>query len=125
MGPHKNGKFFTAQALTSIGTVNSDTVQGDAEGAEVEIQVNTAFTTAAAGTLQLALMECATVGGSYTEVLKSKVYAVSELTKSAKEPLLRMAVPRDRLAFLRLDAIIATGAMTAGKIDAYLINRQL
>jgi hypothetical protein len=125
MGPHASEVFFDNVAFTSTGDTVSNTIQGDADGAEVEIWVHTPFTTSASGTLQFTLKECATVGGSYTDVLKTKAYAVSELAKSQKEPLIRFSVPRGRLAFLELVATVATGAMTAGSVDAHLINRQL
>jgi hypothetical protein len=122
---HAKGMYFDNTSFAAgPSDITSDTVQGDAESAEVEVYVSTAFVTADAATLTLKLKECATVGGSYTDVLVTKAYSAAELAKSGKDPLIRIAIPRGLKAFTEIVGTIGTGTFSAGKLHAYLVNRQ-
>lgn len=126
MQPHAKGVYLNGVSFAAgPSTIVSDTVQGDAEGADLEIYVEEAAATADGATLTIKLKECATVGGSYTDVLTSKVFTAAQLAKSGKEPLLRFSIPKGLLAFTEVTLTIGTGTFSAGKLNAYLVNRQV
>jgi hypothetical protein len=126
MQPHAKGVYSdNVSCAAGPSTIVSDTIQGDAEGAEVEVFVSEAFATADSATLTIKFKQCATVGGSYTDVLLTRAYSASELAKSGVEPLLRFSVPKGLQAFTELTYTIGTGTFSAGKIHAHLVNRSI
>lgn len=131
--------FSDDVALTSTGTTYSDVINtkdsslrtsGDAPigvGADIgkgnyiplNVQVTETFTTSASGTLTVTLQTATDEAfTSPVDLMVSPTNGVSALPAGKK--ILPQVVPYGSLGFLRLKYVVATGAMTAGKITASL-----
>jgi hypothetical protein len=119
--------FSTAQAETTQAAHDSDDVVdlriananlGAGTPKWLVVTVNTTFTSGGAGTLTVALQDCATVGGSYATVIAGEAHALASLVKGFK--LLCIPLPAEHARFLKLVYTIGGAAMTAGAVDAYI-----
>lgn len=123
-----NGIFSDAQAFTAqeaaVSTNVVDCGTSDANlgknGMRIVVRVNTTFTSAGAATLTVKLEDCATAGGSYTELSQGEAYALAALAKGVE--LLEVGLPAQHLRYLRCSYTVATADMTAGAVDAYMVE---
>lgn len=125
--------FSSAQALTSTGTTASTnvidlTTARDLEPSdpplEIYVAIDTVFTSGGAGTLQV-LVQGSTDNSTWTTMAGSVAHAVADLTPVGRV-LLAMSLPGPSGAqanprYIRLAYVIATAAMTAGAVDAYMV----
>ena len=119
-----NAQTITASAAATAGTNVWDTEAADSNlGAGTPVwvicRVSTAFTTASAGdTLIADLEQCATSGGTYTDLLKSATFTVGQLVKGFN--VLTAGLPAKHLRYLRFNYNYASGSgFTAGAVNAY------
>lgn len=119
--------FSLAQALTSTGDTASTNVYDTGAAADIGngqqelftfIRVGTAFTSGGAGTLQLVLQDSAD-NSSWADIEVSPVYALAALT--VNKILRQGRIPVGTRRYLRVAYRIATAAMTAGTVDAYIV----
>jgi len=126
-------EFSAAQAIATQ-TANDSTnildlgANGDSlvKRGVVHVQVNTAFATSASGTLTVTIQTCATVGGSYTTLWTSAAaIAVGTLVAGYKiTGKDGIPLPSGVLRYLKVVYTVNTGAMSAGKCDAWLSNAE-
>lgn len=126
-------ELSAAQALTSTGsTVSTNVIDlgaardiGYPNGRRIAVHcaVNTTFTSGGAGTLQVQV-QGSTDNSTFYTMAESMAYALAALVQGARllsidlpGPGAGQAVPR----YLRINYVIGTAAMTAGKVDAYLV----
>lgn len=126
MPRHNLQQFLSInQALTSIGTTistNSFDTQASRDMAgfkiPMEVYVGTRFTSAGAATLTVRITTSAD-NSTFTDLVKTKTYALSELTAGAKL-YNTQSLPQGCKRYVRVEYDIATAAMTAGTIFADL-----
>ena len=96
----------------------NETALGEEENLRLVCHVTTTF---AGGTsLAIELKQCATVGGSYTVLAVSDVYAQAELVAGTKIFDIGLPCTHQRYLALNFDD---TGEFTGGKITAYITAR--
>jgi len=115
--------YSDAQAITSVGNTDSTNIidqlsAGDAyESMFITIQVETAFTSAGAGTLAVNLLIDSDVAfGTATTVPLVAATALANLTDG--KVLFKGRVPFGMKRYRKLQYVVGTAAMTGGKIDA-------
>lgn len=120
-----DAQAITASAATTVGTDVLDTeVAASNIGGGTPIwlvcRVSTAFTTDSAGNTLIAdLEQCATSGGTYTDLLKSPTFTTGQLVKGFD--VLTVPLPIDNLRYLRMNYNYASGSgFTAGALNAFL-----
>ncbi len=117
----------TSTTVLGVGQVR-DIGIGDDPAMKLLVQVGTAFTTSASGTLAVALQgaidTAAGIPSTYSTWWLSPTYAAATLVAGARlydmdmpRPPAGIAIPR----FLRMAYIIGTGAMTAGSIMSFIV----
>lgn len=121
----KQNEFSDAQAITvtadSTNTIDK-LADGDAlAGAELYlvISVNTSFTAVGAGTLQFQLLTDDDVAFGSPRTLWDSG-AIGKATLVAGYYVARVKLPVGMQRYTKLVYTVATGPMTAGKVDAYL-----
>lgn len=87
---------------------------------EVLVQVREAFVAAGAATLVIAL-ETDTTAAFPSAVVLAQTAAIPKASLTLDTEHFKIRVPHDCERFLRLNFTVATGPMTAGKIEAGLI----
>jgi hypothetical protein len=116
-----------AQAVTSTGDAASTNVYDTGAAADIGIgeelyiyaRTKAAFTTSASGTLQFVLQDSAD-NSSWADVQAlTPVRAVAALTANTDQVRARLPIGLRR--YIRLAYRVATGAMTAGTVDAYIV----
>lgn len=118
--------FSALQAITSLGDTASTNVYDTGAAADVGtgaeqylfIRTGAAFTSAGAGTLQIVLQDSAD-NSSWADVQASPAYALAALT--ANKVLLQSRLPIGLRRYLRVAYRVATAAMTAGTVDAFMV----
>lgn len=116
-----------AQAITLIGATVSTNVFDFQTTKDIAVgtpqwfqaRVNTTFASGGAGTLAVTV-ETSDDNSTYRTLATSKTFALSELKQGAN--LLLVALPVGVSRYLRVTYTVATAAMTAGKVDAMLIE---
>ena len=119
--------YSDAQAITALGNTDSTNVidqvaAGDTfEAPFLRVKVNTAFTTSASGTLAVNLLTDDTVGfGTATTFALVPATAVTGLTLN--KVLYQGRLPIGMKQYHKLQFVVGTGVMTAGKVDAFLTD---
>lgn len=122
------GVFSDAQAMTgSASEASTDVLDTEVAGSNIGAgtpiwcvcKVNTAYTCDTSGTLIAALQNCATSGGTYTNIAISATYTVGQLVKGFDALVIPM--PSDNLRYLRMYYTKGVGSgFAAGKMDAFL-----
>jgi len=119
--------FSDGQAETTVAAHDSDNIidlganreyVGQGQDLVINAVVDTTFTSGGAATLQVKVLTCATVGGSYDTILESEVFALADL--AAGKILLQETIPPEMLEFVKLTYTIGTAVMTAGAINAWI-----
>lgn len=115
-----------AQAVTVTApstNVVDQLAKGDAQymGAQFQALVDTAFTAGGAATLTIALQDSAD-NSSFADVLVSPAIAVASLI--AGYVAFQGTIPMGVRRYLRINYTVATGPMTAGKIDSRILLAQ-
>jgi len=117
-----------AQAVTSTGDAASTNVYDTGAAADVGAgeelfiyaRTKAAFTTSASGTLQFVLQDSAD-NSTFADVqVLSGIKAVAALTANTDQVRARLPIGLRR--YIRLAYRVATGAMTAGTVDAYIVT---
>jgi uncharacterized ferredoxin-like protein len=121
-------QFSAAQAVTSTGSTAStnvidlgiarDIAGGVSEDIRLMVQVNTTFTSAGSATLQVQLQTSAD-NSAWTTLAQTDAIAVASLVQGYKFWENGYAGPTSR--YIRLNYVVGTAAMTAGKIDAAIV----
>lgn len=117
--------FSALQALTSTGDTPSTNVYDTGAAADIGtgtdeylvIRTGSAFTSGGAGTLAIVLQDSAD-NSSWADIQVSPVYALAALT--ANKILLQSRLPLNTRRYIRVAYRIATAAMTAGTVDAFV-----
>ena len=119
--------YSDAQAITTLGNTDSTNVidqlaAGDTfEAPFIRLKVNTAFATSAGGTLAINLLTDDAAGfGTATTFPLVPATAVSGLTLN--RVLYQGRMPIGMKQYHKLQYVVGTGAMTAGKVDAFLTD---
>lgn len=120
-------QFSALQAITSTGDTASTNVYDTGAAADIGtgvdqvvlIRTGTAFTSGGAGTLQIVLQDSAD-NSTFADVQVSPVYALAALT--ANKILLQQRLPIGLRRYIRIAYRVATAAMTAGTVDAFLVH---
>jgi len=120
-------KFSVAQAVTSTGDTASTNVYGQdfaaasdfglADAHWINAVVNTTFTSGGSATIQAVLQDSAD-NSTFADVLAGPVVPVASATAGAV--LLQACPPLGLRQYIRIAYRVATAAMTAGKVDAYI-----
>jgi len=126
MQPHKQNMFSEAQSVAmAAGSAASDNVldlvannMGEGNPIDVEVYVNTAVAGAGA-TLKVTLQESAD-NSTFTDVLATKAYAISELGKGR---LIKFGLSTPLKQYIRLNYTVAVAPTTAGKVTAFISRR--
>lgn len=99
----------------------------DGPALEVNIHILEAFTASGSATLQIQV-QGSTDNSTYYTMAESMAYAVADLTLGRRLLPIKLPMPADTQAaprYLRLNYVVATGPMTAGKLFAGLnLDRQ-
>lgn len=120
-------QFSDAQAFTATGDTASTNVYDTGSAADIGVgeelyiyaKVKAAFTTSAGGTLQFVLQDSAD-NSSWADVqVLTPVTAVASLTANSTQVRARLPIGLRR--YIRLAYRVATGVMTAGSVDSYLV----
>lgn len=116
-----------AQAITTS-AYSSNVIDKGAAGALgknafLVARVNTAFTAGGAATLTLALRTSAALSGAdldsnAVDLVATRAWPVAQLTVGKE--LMRVPLPADMKGFIQGYASVATGPMTAGKLDWFV-----
>jgi hypothetical protein len=120
-------KMLTLSAEQAITATADSTVVEVGEGAgnsgqmALVVDVNTAFTADGAATLAIALQHCDTEGGSYTATGVA-LAATGKASLTAGARLLAVRLPATTKKYVKLVYTVATGPMTAGKINANIVK---
>jgi len=124
----KQNQFSDAQAVTSTGSTASTNivdlgVARDIGGAVTEqlmllCQVVTAFTSGGSATLQVQV-QTSPDNSSWSTLAESAAIAVAALVQGYR--FFENGVPGPTSRYLRLNYVVGTAAMTAGKLDAALV----
>lgn len=118
-------QFLSAnQAITSVGTTISTNVFNTQASRDIwtfdvpfEIKVDTAFTSAGAGTLT-ARITTSSDNSTFTDLVKTKTYTLSELTAGKK--IFAGILPQGVKQYIRVEYDVGTAAMTGGTVTAQL-----
>lgn len=119
-------QFSDAQAVTSTGDTASTNVYDTGAAADVGVgeplfiyaKTKAAFTSGGAGTLQFVLQH-STDNSTWTDV-QTLTPALALATLTANTVQVRARLPIGLNRYLRLAYRVATAAMTAGTVDAYI-----
>ena len=84
----------------------------------LQVRVNTLCTSGGSATLQVALMESVD-GNTFTVAAQTGEIAVADLT--AGKLVFSVGLPQVLKRFIKLSYTVGTAAMTAGKLDAFLV----
>lgn len=124
-------QFSAAQAITTQ-TDNPSTnvydsgsaAQGDAglttENLWINVICNTTFTSAASGTIQ-AVLQSSTDNSTWVDNASGPLFATASLP-AAKAVMLQLQPPPGMRRYWRIAYRVGTGALNAGKADAYVSN---
>jgi len=118
--------FSALQAITSTGDTASTNVYDTGAAADIGIgseeylfiRTGAAFTSGGAGTLQVVLQDSAD-NSTWADVQAGPVYALAALT--INKILLQSRLPIGLRRYIRVSYRVATAAMTAGTVDAFLV----
>jgi len=121
--------YSAAQAVVNVGDTASTNVYdaGNAASSDFSmtghvwfnVTVNTAFTSGGAGTLQVVLQDSAD-NITFADVQVGGVFALAALVVGAV--VFQMQPPVGLRRYTRFAYRVATAAMTAGKVDAYITS---
>jgi hypothetical protein len=121
--------YSAAQAVVDVGDTASTNVYdaGNAPSSDISmtehiwfnVTVKTAFTSGGAGTLQVVLQDSAD-NNTFADVVVGPVFALAALVLGAV--VFQMQPPVGLRRYTRLAYRVATAAMTAGKVDAYITS---
>jgi hypothetical protein len=124
----KQTQLSDAQAVTSTGSTASsnvidlgvarDIAGGVVEALKLLIQVNTTVTSGGSATLQVQVQTSAD-NSSWSTLAESAAIAVASLVQGYR--FFENGVPGPTSRYLRLNYVVGTAAMTAGKLDAALV----
>ena len=124
----KQNQLSDAQAVTSTGSTASsnvidlgvarDIAGGVVEALKLLIQVNTTFTSGGSATLQVQVQTSAD-NSSWSTLAESAAIPVASLVQGYR--FFENGVPGPTSRYLRLNYVVGTAAMTAGKLDAALV----
>ena len=124
----KQNQLSDAQAVTSTGSTAStnvidlgvarDIAGGVVDARKLLIQVNTTFTSGGSATLQVQVQTSAD-NSSWSTLAESAAIPVASLVQGYR--FFENGVPGPTSRYLRLNYVVGTAAMTAGKLDAALV----
>jgi hypothetical protein len=124
----KQNQLSDAQAVTSTGSTASsnvidlgvarDIAGGVVEALKLLTQVNTTFTSGGSATLQVQVQTSAD-NSSWSTLAESAAIPVASLVQGYR--FFENGVPGPTSRYLRLNYVVGTAAMTAGKLDAALV----
>ena|SRR3972149_5112169 len=94
---------------------------GKGKGTSLICDVSVAFVSAGGATLVVELVQCDTVGGSYTVLLRSIAGLVAaDLVKGYR--IFSVGFPNNVQQFVKLVYTVGTSTFSAGKINAFIMN---
>ena len=82
------------------------------------VRIGTACTGQTSTTLAVALKHCATVDGSYTDLISYSAASIANFTAGLK--VIEQALPSTVHRYLKVVYTVGTSAVTAGTVDAWL-----
>ncbi len=120
----KENMFCEGQAITATAASGNviDMGQdntGRGERVELFVQAVEGFTAAGDATLTVALQDCDTEGGSYTNLQSTTALPKADLAAGYR---VQLGLPAEHRRFLRLNFTVDTGPFTAGMITAGLVK---
>lgn len=117
--------FSDAQAITSTADStnvldfgNADPNQGEGTKLVLHVDVDTAFTASGSATLTVNLLSSAD-DSTYVST-KLLTGAIPKATLVAGYKIFETSIPYEFLRYMKLVYTVATGPMTAGKVNAYI-----
>lgn len=119
-------EFSDAQAITStadstniINFGNADPNQGEGTKLVFHCDVDTTFTASGSATMTVDLQDCDTVDGTYASTGIYKA-TIPKATLVAGYKIFEVPLPYSFRQYMKVVYTVATGPMTAGKVNAYI-----